>query len=443
MMEHDWRVILRWYSMVGITWSILFYLYFRTRPEHHPWANSFEFEFIQTGKDPSGRPEGPRVYGIINMILGAAVVGICAISTWGNFPPAESFAKLLWHDSRGGLVLGCLALCSGVGLAQYRAWGRWLAMIAGGANFCCLIYGIHILWPTISRLPETLAEPAVSTVVKVMIVLVSTIFVAGLVYSTLLVAALQNRVNAAACDAVPAKDKASPQDSSFAEPAITEADRASGFSWAAAFRERNTWALCGQLIFKAAGYNFFVTFFPAFLEYKFGITKAAAGMLTTYPLIGVVLGSLCGGMVIDGLFNKTGSKYISRCGVAAVALTLTATFAFGSTFTGSAQQLATVIAIGSFFSGMAMPCPWAASIDMGGKNPALVMGMMNAAGCLAGICISPYVGKLIDHIKATNGNWDIVVYVHAGFYLCAALLWLTVDPNKPIGQAEPATKADV
>ena len=43
-------------------------------------------------------------------------------------------------------------------------------------------------------------------------------------------------------------------------------------------------------------------------------------MLTTYPLIGVVLGSLCGGVVIDGLFNKTGSKYLSRCVVAAVAL---------------------------------------------------------------------------------------------------------------------------
>jgi sugar phosphate permease len=213
-------------------------------------------------------------------------------------------------------------------------------------------------------------------------------------------------------------------------------------NWGAAFRDRNTWALCGQLIFKAAGYNFFVTFFPAFLEYKYNIEKADAGMLTTYPLIGVVFGSLLGGLVIDGLYKKTGSKWISRCGVASGALLLTATFAFGSTFTGSAQELATVIAVGSFFSGVAMPCPWAASIDMGGKNPALVMGMMNAAGCLAGICISPLIGRLIDHIKRTDGNWDVVVYVHAGFYLCAALLWLVVNPNKPIGQSAEA-KGDV
>jgi sugar phosphate permease len=213
-------------------------------------------------------------------------------------------------------------------------------------------------------------------------------------------------------------------------------------NWGAAFRDRNAWALCGQLIFKAAGYNFFVTFFPAFLEYKYKIAKVDAGMLTTYPLIGVVFGSLLGGVIIDGLYKKTGSKWISRCGVAAGALFLTATFAFGSTFTGSAQELATVIAIGAFFSGVAMPCPWAASIDMGGKNPALVMGMMNAAGCLAGICISPLIGRLIDYIKRTDGNWDIVVFVHAGFYFCAALLWLVVNPNKTIGQPAEA-KGDV
>jgi uncharacterized membrane protein len=79
---------------------------------------------------------------------------------------------------------------------------------------------------------------------------------------------------------------------------------------------------------------------------------------------------------------------------------------------------------------------------MGGKNPALVMGMMNAAGCLAGICISPLIGRLIDYIKRTDGNWDIVVFVHAGFYFCAALLWLVVNPNKTIGQPAEA-KGDV
>ena len=223
----------------------------------------------------------------------------------------------------------------------------------------------------------------------------------------------------------------------------TERDEAEAFNWPAALRTGATWALCGQLVFKAAGYNFFVTFFPAFLEYKYGITKSAAGMLTTWPLIGVIVGSLFGGAIIDGIYQRTGSKRKSRCGVAFVGLTLTSVFVVASTFTDSARALAMVIAVGAFFSGISMPCPWAASIDMGGKNSGLVMGLMNSAGCLAGICISPFIGRLIDHIKATNGNWDIAVLVHAGFYFMAALLWLGVNPNKTIGQPEAKPASDV
>ena len=110
-------------------------------------------------------------------------------------------------------------------------------------------------------------------------------------------------------------------------------------NWLAAARSVSIWALCGQLVFKAAGYNFYVTFFPAFLEYKYRIAKTDAGMLTTWPLIGVVVGALCGGAIIDGLFKRTGSKRLSRSGVAATALGLTATLVYASTFTGSAGQL--------------------------------------------------------------------------------------------------------
>ncbi len=206
------------------------------------------------------------------------------------------------------------------------------------------------------------------------------------------------------------------------------------FHWPTAVRQGATWALSGQLLFKAAGYNFYVTFFPAFLEYKYGITKTDAGMLTTWPLIGVIVGSLCGGAVIDGLYKRTNSKRISRCGTSVVALTMAGLFAVASTYTGTAAALVLVISIGAFFSGISIPCPWAASIDMGGKNSALVMGIMNSTGCLAGICISPFIGRLIDHIKATNGNWDIAVWVNAAFYILAALLWLGVNPNTQIGK---------
>jgi len=210
--------------------------------------------------------------------------------------------------------------------------------------------------------------------------------------------------------------------------------------WASAFRTTTIWLLCVQLVFKAAGYNFFVTFFPAYLEYNFKINPDNAGILTMLPLLGVVFGALTGGTIIDWILKRTGSKWQSRCGFASWALAATGVFVVLATFTQVAWMFATVIALGAFFSGMVMPCPWAASIDMGGRRPALVMGLMNSAGCLAGICISPQVGMLMDHIKATGGEWSLVIFVHAAFYMTAAICWFFVNPNIVVGKNLPRSK---
>jgi MFS family permease len=187
-------------------------------------------------------------------------------------------------------------------------------------------------------------------------------------------------------------------------------------------------ALCGQLLFKAAGYNLFVTFFPAFLEYAYDLKKSDAGMLTTWPLVGVVFGSILGGWIIDVVYARTQSKYWSRCGVAILSLGLTAVLTLASAWTGSAVQLTAVLAMGAFFSGIGIACPWAAIVDVTGRNAAVGMGIMNSAGCLAGVLISPAVGGLIDRIKEKDGDWNQVIYLHASFYFIAVVCWFFVRP---------------
>lgn len=201
--------------------------------------------------------------------------------------------------------------------------------------------------------------------------------------------------------------------------------------WSSTIRRPSMWALSGQMIFRAAGYNLFVTFFPAFLEFAYGVQKSEAGALTAWPLVAIVVGSLCGGVTIDWLLRRTGSRFVSRCGVAIGTLVLTAALTAGSAWTDSARQLSAVIACGAFFSGMSMACPWAAVIDIGGRNAAVAMGIINSVGCLSGIFVSPMVGRLVDHIKATDGNWDIVIYVHAAFYVVAAACWSFVRLDSP------------
>jgi MFS family permease len=96
------------------------------------------------------------------------------------------------------------------------------------------------------------------------------------------------------------------------------------------------------------------------------------------------------------------------------------------------EQWAAAMTIAAFFSGIAMPCTWAAVVDIGGESSGVVMGYVNIGSCLAGIAITPAVGHLIDHLRAAHGNWNLVIFVHAAFYLASALCWFLVDPGQSI-----------
>jgi len=200
----------------------------------------------------------------------------------------------------------------------------------------------------------------------------------------------------------------------------------------AMLRSANLWAVCVQSFFRAAGYNLFVTFFPAFLEFAYGVSRKDAGALTKWPLLGVIAGGLFGGLLVDAILQRTGSKWLSRCGVAIGSLGLTSAFILGSSWTTTAGGLVGVISIGAMCSGISLSCAWVGTIDIGGRHTAIIVGIMNMAGCLSGVIVTPLLGQLIDYIQLTDGNWNLVIYLHVAFYLAAAVSWMFVNPNKEL-----------
>ncbi|MEE2686029.1 MAG: MFS transporter [Planctomycetota bacterium] len=229
-----------------------------------------------------------------------------------------------------------------------------------------------------------------------------------------------------------------------------------------AFCSVNLWAICIQSFFRAAGYNFFVTFFPEFLSRKFvDVDASQAGIYTKWPLIGVVVGGLAGGLLIDWLFRVSGSKRISRTAVAVISLVLTAIFTCLSAQAATITGFITLIALGAAFSGFASPATWAATLDVGGKHTAVVAGIMNMAGCMSGVLVTPILGAMMDILKKSVSevtvrimgvdlvhldntqvtSWSQVVYMHAAFYLAAAICWIFVRPSRPVvpGPEAPLT----
>jgi len=207
------------------------------------------------------------------------------------------------------------------------------------------------------------------------------------------------------------------------------------------------WALCIQSFFRAAGYAFFVTWFFAFLEYVYGVTKAEAGFLNSLPLLAVVIGTSCGGAVVDYLWSLTKSKWLSRSGTAVFSLAMSALFTYLSVWTNNATQLSCMIALGALFSGLGSPAAWCASIDLGGKQTSLVIATMNMAGSVAGMVLPFLLGSWFmeirkraaeqieaggEQVEQLSGDWIAVIYLHAGFYLIGAVCWLFVRPNRSL-----------
>jgi len=190
-----------------------------------------------------------------------------------------------------------------------------------------------------------------------------------------------------------------------------------------------------QAMLKAAGYNLAVTFLPALLEYIHHVPPQETGRFVTGALVLFILGSMLGGGLLQWAYQVTGSKYISRSVIAAVMLTIaggcTALAGYGETV------MATVVwlAIGAFFSGLASAAPWVAVMDIGGRNTAVIMAFMNSFAALGGVLLSPLLGRLIDVIKATDGDWSLVFLLHGAYYLVAAVSWLFVDPNQSCNQS--------
>ena len=191
--------------------------------------------------------------------------------------------------------------------------------------------------------------------------------------------------------------------------------------------------MCIQSPFRAAGYALFVTFFPQLLQQGYGLSKIDAGNLTAWPLLGVIVGGLIGGAVIDMLQKLTNNRTISRSGFSSVALLITTVLTACSAYAATPHQLVVLITLGTTFSGMASPAVWAGLIDLGGKKAAVISGASNMVGGLGVFVVSILVGKLVHVITINGTGWEFLIMVHAGFYLCAALAFVPVRiPDRPV-----------
>ncbi|MFH1302001.1 MAG: MFS transporter [Planctomycetota bacterium] len=194
--------------------------------------------------------------------------------------------------------------------------------------------------------------------------------------------------------------------------------------WGKILTSFSMWMICGQQFFRAAGTIFYMTWFPVYLQKSRGITIASSGIWTSFPLLSFVVGNFLGGVVVDWVLQRTGSRRWSRQGVAIVAMLGCALCTLCAYFVKETNLAMTLITVSMFFAGLGGACGYTVTIDKGGQHVAPIFGMMNMAGNLGAALLPVIVGTMFD-----AGIYNAVLILMAGIYVAAALCWMLLNPN--------------
>ena len=191
--------------------------------------------------------------------------------------------------------------------------------------------------------------------------------------------------------------------------------------------------LAGQQFLRAAAMSFFLTWFPTYLRETRGVSQEESGMLTSWAGVGALFGGLLGGASSDWLLRATGSRRLSRQGIAVVGMAACATLTFSAYFIADLTTAMLLISLGAFAGAFGGVSGYTVAIEFGGRHVATVFSLMNMAGNIGAALFPLGVGMLV----ARFGRWDLVLFLFAGIFAADAILWGLLNPRGPFGEESP------
>jgi MFS family permease len=197
--------------------------------------------------------------------------------------------------------------------------------------------------------------------------------------------------------------------------------------------------VCGQQFFRAACYIFYVTWFPTFLQKSRGASLTDSGILTSVPLLSVVVGSTVSGLCIDWIWRQTGSRRLSRHGVGLVSVLGAGSFLLFAFFADSLAWTVGFTTASAVCAGCSGPAGYTVTIDLAGRRVATVFSIMNMAGNLGAYLLPLAVVPLVDW-----SSWNEVLLLLAALYAGAAVCWLLLfwlDHRSPPSAADQPGRA--
>jgi MFS transporter, ACS family, glucarate transporter len=191
--------------------------------------------------------------------------------------------------------------------------------------------------------------------------------------------------------------------------------------------DRNMWMNMIQYICSNFTFYFTLTWMYPYLKERFALGGIEAGFYAMAPLVGGAMGNWFSGILVDAIYRR-GKARLSRRLPAIIGFILAGLGIIMMSMSDSAHVSIIFLTISIFGADMTLSPSWAFCIDIGKENAGAVSGTMNMAGNLGAfvtIIAFPY-------LLEWTGSHETFFYVCATLSVAAIIMWLFMDPDKPI-----------
>ncbi|HVF66947.1 MAG TPA: MFS transporter [Pyrinomonadaceae bacterium] len=206
--------------------------------------------------------------------------------------------------------------------------------------------------------------------------------------------------------------------------------RSHGIPWRVFLRTKNIYFLCAMYICYGYGLYFYITWLPTYLMEARGFEKDWASIFSSLPWLCGAAAFVCGGWITDALVRR-GRHKLARSGLGAFGLTMSALMLVFVALAEDKFVAAVLISVALFFQFLTTPAVWATCLDIGRSRAGVVSGTTNMFGNLAGTAAPIIFGYVVE----AWGSWTIPFYIAAAIMACGVVMWLFIDPRRPLEEA--------
>jgi nitrate/nitrite transporter NarK len=213
--------------------------------------------------------------------------------------------------------------------------------------------------------------------------------------------------------------------------------------WRLVLPSASVWFMGCIMICAAGVFYMLISWYPTYLQKARGAEEIESGDLAGMALAGGAIGCVIGGLLVDYLLRRTGSRRVSYCWLGCVALcTGGATLSLGLQLE-SRFWTSVCVAVACFCLQVQVPAWWATVTHISGRHVGALFGLMNSMGTVGAFASQVFLGSLADVLKAQGytgrDQWDPGMAVYVGVFALGAVLWLLVNPDRSVvGDEETA-----